>query len=157
MLTVQAGYDPGPDALERICRLPLSVINAERVFRKVHGFKTDRKAYEDQRPRIARQGRVQQGGQAWTCRELQAYQGDRVIVLVPKYEDWTRLPIQDESGSLLGFAEPDRAYAMLDAEMLRIGSKFNRKRRTPSRVITFSRRRRSGLSAQQSSPRSRRR
>jgi hypothetical protein len=49
------GYDPGAEALDAICRLPLSVINAERVFRKVHTFLSDRKAYEDQRPCIARQ------------------------------------------------------------------------------------------------------
>ena len=41
--------------------------------------------------------------------------GKQVSVLVPKYEDWSRLPVRDDRGELLGFAEPDSEFQFLDA------------------------------------------
>lgn len=41
-------------ALGRICSVPKQLVSAELVYRNVHRFKRDRKAYEDRRPRIKR-------------------------------------------------------------------------------------------------------
>lgn len=71
-------------------------------------------AFSTEEARQVRQGRVQCLGREWTCTELQAYQGDRVSVLIPKYETWSRLPVRDDAGRLLGFAVPDDAYGILD-------------------------------------------
>lgn len=76
---------------------------------------TLRIAFATEEPRQVRQGRVRFAGRLWTCPELFAYQGDRVSLLIPKYEDWSRLPVRDDRGRLLGFAEPDREFALLDA------------------------------------------
>ncbi len=37
-----------------------------------------------------------------------------VIVRVPKYEGWSRLPVFSEAGELLGFAERETGYGFLD-------------------------------------------
>lgn len=71
-------------------------------------------AFSTEESRQVRQGRIRCAGKLWTCRELQAYQGDRVSVLIPKYDRWSRLPIRDDHGQLLGFAEEDRPFAILD-------------------------------------------
>ena len=62
-----------------------------------------------------RQGRVTLKG-AWTSRELQAYQGDTIELLEPKYDSFDRLPWRDESGQLRGFLERDKPYRMLAPE-----------------------------------------
>ncbi|RYB02040.1 hypothetical protein [Lichenibacterium ramalinae] len=61
------------------------------------------------------QGRVKLKG-PWTSRALQAYQGDTVELLVPKYDHFDRLPWKDETGALRGFLERDKPYAMLAPE-----------------------------------------
>jgi len=58
---------------------------------------TLRIAFSEEKPRVVRQGSVDYDGRQWTCRELQAYQGELVSVLVPKYADWSRLPVQRQS------------------------------------------------------------
>ena len=75
-----------------------------------------------------RQGRVTLKG-AWTSRELQAYQGDTVELLVPKYDTFDRVPWRDESGQLRGFLERDQPYPMLAEE----GAVEARKREAASR------------------------
>jgi hypothetical protein len=63
-----------------------------------------------------RGGAIRHDGREWTCEGLQSYLGDRCIALIPKFERWDRLPVKDERGRPLGFAEPVRAYAYLDTE-----------------------------------------
>lgn len=54
-LTRAEGFRPNdPALLERICAIPSALVSAEMHFRKVHQFKRDRKAYEDNKPRIRR-------------------------------------------------------------------------------------------------------
>lgn len=60
------------------------------------------------------QGWIEVKGRRYTSRALQRYQGDRVTVLHPKFEDWTRLPILGEDGRPLGFVEPDGEFGFLD-------------------------------------------
>lgn len=71
-------------------------------------------AFSTEETRVVHQGAIRQGNRRWTCRELQAYHGDRVTVRIPKYEDWQRLPVYDDAGELLGFAEADVPYGFLD-------------------------------------------
>lgn len=74
-----------------------------------------RVAFSVEETRVVRQGAIQFQNLYWTCPELQSYLGDRVSILVPKYEDWSRLPVKDDRGHLLGFAEPDRTFGFRDA------------------------------------------
>ena len=53
-LTAAKGFDPGSAELRAICEIPGNFVQAEAVYRKVHRFNTDRKAYEDAKPRIRR-------------------------------------------------------------------------------------------------------
>ena len=71
-------------------------------------------AFSELTTRTVKQGRIQHGGRFWTCPELDVCQTDKVLVRVPKYEDWTRLPLFAESGELLGFAELQTAYGFRD-------------------------------------------
>jgi hypothetical protein len=73
-------------------------------------------AFSRQETRVVHQGSVRYGGRLWTCRELQAYQRETVTLLVPKYEDWSCLPVRDDRGELMGFAVPDKAYGFFDRE-----------------------------------------
>lgn len=75
-----------------------------------------RAAFSTQETRIVRQGAIQVEGQRWTCRELQAYQGDRVTVLIPTFEDWSVLPLRDATGKLFAYAKPDTPFSFLDKE-----------------------------------------
>lgn len=64
--------------------------------------------------KTVRQGAITHAGDRWTCAELIRWQEAKITVRVPKYEDWTRLPLFDRLGDLIGFAEPDRAYHPFD-------------------------------------------
>lgn len=64
--------------------------------------------------KTVRQGSITHAGDRWTCAELIRWQEDKITVRVPKYEEWTRLPLFDRLGDLIGFAEPDRAYHPFD-------------------------------------------
>lgn len=70
-------------------------------------------AFSEEEVKKVTQGAISHKG-LWTCRELQGYAGDRVIALIPKYSAWNRLPLKDEGGNLLGFAERDIAFHPLD-------------------------------------------
>lgn len=49
------GFRPAdPAILERVCRIPKHLIQAERIYKKVYRHKFDRKASEDDRPRVKR-------------------------------------------------------------------------------------------------------
>ena len=63
---------------------------------------------------VVKQGRIRHGGQLWSCDELSAFVGDRVTILVPKFDQWNRLPLKDRDGQLLGFAAPVREYGFLE-------------------------------------------
>jgi hypothetical protein len=71
-------------------------------------------AFSAEERRTVQQGRIRHAGTFWTCPEIIACQRDAVVVRIPKYEDWARLPIFSEAGELVGFAEPDIAYGFLD-------------------------------------------
>ena len=74
-----------------------------------------RVAFSNDVPRVLRQGCFRHDNRLWTCPELQAYQGHNISVRVPKYGDWSRLPVFAE-GKLLGVATPERAFDVLDPE-----------------------------------------
>lgn len=83
-------------------------------------------AFASEQRVAVRQGSVQCAGRRWTSPELQSCLDATVIALVPKYEEWHRLPIQRLDGTLLGFAEPDQAVGFLD----RTGARTGRRRET---------------------------
>jgi hypothetical protein len=97
-----------------------------------------RVAFSTEESRVVRQGSITVNGQWWTCPELQAYLGDRVTVLLPKYEDWGALPIKDDRGRWLGMAVPDRAFHPLDPEGAREAKR--RSRRHEANVVEIGRR-----------------
>ena len=72
-----------------------------------------RVAFSTEEVRQVRQGCISFKG-LWTSRELQAYQGDTVSLLIPKYEDWTRLPVRDEAGRIFTYVHRDTAFGILD-------------------------------------------
>ncbi len=71
-------------------------------------------AFSEEKPRKVRQGAIRCNGWYWTAPELRRYQGDMVSVRIPKYHHWTKLPVYDEKGELLCFAEPDTQYDFMD-------------------------------------------
>lgn len=88
-----------------------------------------RVAFSTEEVRQVRQGCVQHKG-LWTSRELQAYQGDTVTLLIPKYEDWARLPVRDEAGRIFTFVERDTAFGILDPAGAREADKRSRVHRS---------------------------
>jgi hypothetical protein len=82
-------------------------------------------AFSTEETREVRQGHISVGGRSWTCDELVDYLGKRVIVVIPKFENWDRLPIKDERGRHLGFAEEDKPFAYDDVA----GAKESSRRR----------------------------
>lgn len=73
-------------------------------------------AFSEEKTRTVRQGVIEYAGERWTCRELQAYQGDKVIVLTPKYERSNGLPLKNERGEIFAVAHRERTYGVLDTE-----------------------------------------
>lgn len=70
-----------------------------------------RLAFSHKRELKWRQGAVSIGGSRWTCPELVTWLGRTITALIPKYEDWTRIPLLDPAtGELVGMAEPQKAY-----------------------------------------------
>ncbi|AZG77187.1 hypothetical protein [Methylocystis rosea] len=68
------------------------------------------------------------GGRSWTCRELRERISDRVTVRIPKFEQWDRLPLEDERGNLIGFAEEAVEYRYFDPAGARASAKQQRER-----------------------------
>lgn len=65
--------------------------------------------------RIPRQGYISFDGDKWTCRELQAFQGKRVIVRAPKFDDPAVLPLLDPANrNIIGFATRASRFGILD-------------------------------------------
>jgi len=75
-----------------------------------------------------RGGAIRHDGREWTCEGLQSYLGARCIALIPKFERWERLPVKDERGRPLGFAEPVKAYAYLDTDGAKASAKAQKLR-----------------------------
>jgi hypothetical protein len=71
-------------------------------------------AFSAEERRIAQQGRIRHAGGFWTCPEIVAHHHAAVLVRVPTYEGWSRLPVFSEDGQLLGFAERETGYGFLD-------------------------------------------
>jgi len=59
-----------------------------------------------------RQGRIQFDNRLWTCDELMHFQGRKVTALLPKWDDWSCLPIMANGETW--FARPDRHFDALD-------------------------------------------
>jgi len=59
-----------------------------------------------------RQGRIQFDNRLWTCDELMRFQGRKVTALLPKWDDWSCLPILADGETW--FARPDRHFDALD-------------------------------------------
>lgn len=85
--------------------------------------------FSTEETRIPRQGYISFAGDKWTCRELQRFQGDRVIVHAPKFDQYSELPLRDPANrKLIGSATRATRYGILDpagareaAEMERAG------------------------------------
>jgi hypothetical protein len=60
----------------------------------------------------ARQGRIQFDNRLWICDELMQFQGRKVTALLPKWDDWSCLPILADGETW--FARPDRHFDALD-------------------------------------------
>ncbi|MBX3597313.1 MAG: hypothetical protein KF874_07055 [Rhizobiaceae bacterium] len=91
-------------------------------------------AFSEEKVKKVTQGTISHNG-LWTCRELQSYVGDRVTALIPKYSTWNRLPLKDEKGKLLGFAERDTAFHPLDISGAIEGDARARANRKAIRVL----------------------
>ncbi len=87
-------------------------------------------AFSEEKSRRVQRGCIQHKGEVYTCPELQAYLGEHVSIRVPKFGEWSRLPVCDNRGELIGYAEPDRPYRYLDtAGALESKTRADRKRR----------------------------
>lgn len=61
---------------------------------------------------VVDRGCVRFKSQRWTCDELMRFQGRKVTALLPKWDDWSCLPIMMNGETW--FARPDRHYDALD-------------------------------------------
>jgi hypothetical protein len=73
-------------------------------------------AFSHKRVLTLRQHAVSVGGERWTCPELARWQKPKISVLVPKYEEWDRLPLLDDEDRLIGLASRQNAYHPLDRD-----------------------------------------
>lgn len=85
-------------------------------------------AFSTREARVIKNGYIAVGGRFWTCSELRERISDRVTVLIPKFEQWDRLPLEDERGNLIGFAEEAVEYRYLDPAGARASAKQQRER-----------------------------
>ncbi len=54
------------------------------------------------------------GTRKWKCDALTAHIGKNVTIHIPKFEEPSVIPVMDEAGALIGFAEPEEIFAVLD-------------------------------------------
>ncbi len=85
-------------------------------------------AFSVEKPCKVNGGYIQHAGRGWTCEGLQSYLGEKCIALIPKFELWYRLPVRDERGRPLGFAEPVAPHAYLDTEGAKASAKAQKRR-----------------------------
>jgi len=69
-------------------------------------------AFSTPEPRAIRQGSIRHKG-IWRCDELIPFEGERVTVLIPKFQNWPVLPVKLPTGSI-AYAREDLPYAGLD-------------------------------------------
>lgn len=69
-------------------------------------------AFSEPKELIVHQGKIRFNADSWTCDELMRFQGRKVTALLPKWDDWSCLPILTEGETW--FARPDRYYDALD-------------------------------------------
>jgi hypothetical protein len=86
--------------------------------------------------RTPRQGYINFGGDKWTCPELQAFLGNRIIVRVPKFHQPEVLPLLDPAArQIIGFATPATRYGVLDPAGARAAATMDKRRRTAVREL----------------------
>lgn len=73
--------------------------------------------------RKVRGGAISVSGKVFTCRELQGWMQDEVLVRVPAYHDPHELLVLKQNGDLLGVACHDRDYHPLEPEGAREASR----------------------------------
>lgn len=89
--------------------------------------------------RILRQGHISYGGDKWTCRELQRFQGDRVIVRAPKFDRPDMLALLDPQGrKVIGYALPAKRFGILDPAGAREAAEMDKVRRSGVRELRAS-------------------
>lgn len=86
--------------------------------------------------RTPRQGYISFAGDKWTCRELQRYHGDRVIVRAPKFDDPAVLPLLDPAKrGVIGFATRAQRYGVLDPAGAREAAEMDKTSRAGIRAL----------------------
>jgi hypothetical protein len=89
--------------------------------------------------RIPRQGYISFAGDKWTCRELQAFQGNQVIVRIPKFDNAAVLPLLDPvNRRVIGYATRAVRYGMLDPAGARAAADMDRASRDGVRQLRAS-------------------
>jgi hypothetical protein len=87
-------------------------------------------------PRTPRQGCIHYAGEKWTCRELQAFQGDRIIIRAPKFEQPTVLPLLDPvTRTTIGYATRAIHYSHRDLAGAREAAAMDRASRDGIREL----------------------
>ncbi len=86
-------------------------------------------AFTREETRKVTKGGIQVFNRFWTCDELIGRTDERVTVHIPKYHGFERLRVTDGKGDLIGFAEADTPYDVMDPrgaqESARRGSLYN--------------------------------
>jgi len=73
-------------------------------------------AFSTEESRQVLQGGIRYGGRIWTHDKLISYQGDRVTILVGKYENWNVLPVLDAEKRLICLARVDEEFDFLETK-----------------------------------------
>jgi hypothetical protein len=71
-------------------------------------------AFTRPQERAVIQGSISLNGRSWTCPELQAFQGAKVVARVPAYHGFNELLVETLAGERLGIAVADREFSYLD-------------------------------------------
>lgn len=74
-----------------------------------------RLAFSRPERRKLHQGAIRYANRHWTSDALLTYQGDHVTLLVPQYEEHSRLAVRDDRDRFLCFVEPDMPFGFLDS------------------------------------------
>lgn len=86
--------------------------------------------------RIPHQGYISFGGDKWTCPELHAFLGDKIIVRIPKFAHPTVIPLLEPSTrKIVGFAERAIRYGILDPAGARAAAAMDKTQRQSIRAL----------------------
>ncbi len=123
-------------------RSPTQVLEAaiasgwQRITIDAHELHTVFATDELRRPR---QGYISFAGDKWTCRELQRFHGDRVIVRAPKFDDPAVLPLlEPDTRRIIGYATRATRYGILDPAGAREAAAMDRASRSGIRELRAS-------------------